>query len=198
MALILASSSKIRSALLTAAGVTFAIQTAEVDETAIKEKWQAEKRDNSQLALTLAEAKAQAVADHYPDDLVLGCDSTVMTEEGALLSKPVSRQDAADHLRLLAGKSHILTSAVAIIEKGKTVFRHHDSATLTMRDFSDSFLSHYLDQEWPEIGYCVGGYRLEGLGIQLFEAIQGDHFTIMGLPLLPLLAYLRKASIVEA
>lgn len=83
MALILASSSKIRSALLTAAGVPFAIQTAEVDETAIKEKWQAEKRDNSQLALTLAEAKAQAVADHYPDDLVLGCDSTVMTEEGA-------------------------------------------------------------------------------------------------------------------
>lgn len=198
MALILASSSKIRSALLTAAGVPFTVETAAVDETAIKEQWQTEKQDNRQLALILAEAKAQTVASHYPDDLVLGCDSTVMTEDGRLLSKPTSRQNAAEHLRLLAGKSHILTSAVAIMEKGETVFSHHDSAILTMRAFSDSFLSHYLDQEWPEIGYCVGGYRLEGLGIQLFEKIKGDHFTIMGLPLLPLLAYLRKASIVEA
>ncbi|MFT8736695.1 MAG: Maf family protein [Zymomonas mobilis] len=198
MALILASSSKIRSALLSAAAVPFTVKTAEVDETPIKQEWQAEKRDNGQLALVLAEAKAKAVAADYPEDLVLGCDSTVMTDDGALLSKPVSREDAANHLRLLAGKSHILTSAVAIIENGQTVFRYHDRAVLTIRDFSESFLAHYLDQEWPEIGYCVGGYRLEGPGIQLFDRIEGDHFTIMGLPLLPLLAYLRKRSIVEA
>ncbi|MFT9121098.1 MAG: Maf family nucleotide pyrophosphatase [Zymomonas mobilis subsp. pomaceae] len=197
MAFVLASSSKIRATLLRSTGVSFSIKTAEVDETALKHQWQANKKDNARLALALAEAKALAVAEYCPDDLVVGCDSTVITTEGDLLSKPKDRDEAAQHLRGLAGKPHILTSAFAVIEQGRCVFHYQDQALLTMRLFSEDFLESYLDQEWPEISYCVGGYRLEGLGIQLFDKIEGDHFTIMGLPLLALLAYLRKRSIVK-
>ena len=197
MSLVLASRSAARRAMLAAAGVPFTAEPAGVDEEAAKAAFLREGLDARAIADALAELKAVKLSRRFGQVLVLGCDSTVETENGRLLDKPTTRDEAADQLRALAGTTHRLTSAAVAAEGGATVWRHVDTARVTMRRFSEAFLQSYLDVEWPAIGGCVGGYRLEGLGAQLFTRVEGSHFTILGLPLLPLLDWLRERGVIE-
>ena len=128
---------------------------------------------------------------------MIGSDS-VVSVAGRLFDKPEGRDDAAEHLRFFSGKSMILTSAAALARNGVEDWRHVGSATLQVRVLSDEFIERYLDAEWPDVGYCVGVFRLEGRGVQLFEKIDGDHFTILGMPLLPLLGALRDRGLLGA
>jgi len=193
MALILASASAIRRSMLEQAGVEFVIQPGTVDETE-------EKRNHSdpvQLASALAEAKALNVSRAHPEDWVIGSDSVVSVEH-RLFDKPRDREQAAKHLRFFSGKDIVLTSAVALARNGVTEWLHCDSALLKVRQLSERFIEDYLEAEWPGVGYCVGVFRLEGPGVQLFESIEGSYFTILGMPLLPLLMALRERGLVES
>jgi len=196
--LVLASRSAARVALLQAAGVPFTAEPADVDEEGMTAALLARGADLRAVADTLAEMKAVKLSRRFPQAIVLGCDSTVAAADGRLLAKPATRDEAATELRALAGTTHRLASAAVAAEDGRPVWRHADVARLTMRPFSDAFLHAYLDAEWPAIGGCVGGYRLEGLGVQLFSRIEGSHHTILGMPLLPLLAWLRERDVVPA
>jgi septum formation protein len=147
------------------------------------------------LADALAEMKAMKVSTRFPADLVLGCDSTVARDDGTMIDKPGSREELREQLMSLRGATHRLTSAAVICQGGSPVWRVVDTAKLVMRDFSDEFLQRYLEAEWPALSGCVGGYRLEGHGAQLFARIDGSHFTILGLPLLPVLDYLRVRGV---
>ena len=183
--------------MLTAAGVPHEAIAPGVDEESLKEGLRAEGIDARGLADALAEMKATKLSRRHPTGLVLGCDSVVAAADGAQLDKAASRGEAAEQLRRLRGTTHRLTSAAVICLGGVAIWRHVDGAKLTMRPFTDAFLECYLDAEWPAIGGCVGGYRLEGRGAQLFARIEGSHFTILGLPLLPLLDYLRTRGEIE-
>jgi len=196
--IILASQSASRKAMLEAAGVPFTAEAAGVDEETVKAAMVAEGTDGRRLADALAEMKAVKISRRHPTALVLGCDSTVAAADGTLLDKAESREDSRIQLQALRGTTHRLTSAAVVALGGEPIWRHVDTAKLTMRAFSDAFLDSYLDTEWPAIGGCVGGYRLEGLGAQLFSRIDGDHFTILGLPLLPLLDWLRVRGELQA
>ncbi|MEO6199460.1 MAG: nucleoside triphosphate pyrophosphatase [Sphingomicrobium sp.] len=191
MPLILASASPIRRAMLDQAGIAHQVLPAGIDEAAIETKY----ADPRAATIALAGAKAVAVSGGHADDWVIGSDSMV-TVDGRFFDKPASRTDAAHHLRLFSGKTMILTSAVALASVGKVEWSMADQAELKVRSLSDRFIEQYLDSEWPEVGYCVGVFRLEGLGVNLFEAIDGDHFTVLGMPLLPLLAALRERELV--
>ncbi len=187
--LVLASKSSVRRALLAAAGIAIEVRPAEIEERAIETK--AAAAGPSAVAAVLARAKASAVAAQLPGRLVLGADQTLAL--GAQrFSKPANQAAAAAQLRALRGKPHALHSALAVARDGRVVFEHTDMARLTMRAFSDEFLQEYLDAAGETVTASVGGYQLEGLGIQLFERIEGDYFTILGLPLLPLLEFLRR------
>jgi septum formation protein len=187
--IVLASTSASRRAMLTAAGVAHEALPALVDEEAIKAGLgEVAPRD---LADALAEMKALKVSQRVPGTLVLGGDSVVAIEDGTLLDKPVDRADAEMHLKLLSGKRHDLYSAAVIAENGRAVWRHVDRARLWVRPLSDAFIAEYLDAEWPAIAGCVGCYRVEGPGVQLFSKIEGSHYTILGMPLLNILDYLR-------
>ena len=196
--IILASQSASRKAMLEAAGVAFSAEAAGVDEDSVKAAMIGEGTDGRRLADALAELKAVKISRRHPTALVLGCDSTVAAEDGTLIDKAGSREESRAQLRSLAGTTHKLTSAAVVALGGEPIWRHVDTAKLTMRAFSDAFLDSYLDREWPAIAGCVGGYRLEGLGAQLFSRIDGDHFTILGLPLLPLLDWLRVRGVMPA
>lgn len=198
MTLILASQSSARRAMLTAAGVPHQAMAAAIDEDAAKDSLRADGLDARGLADALAELKALRLSQRNPQALVLGCDQTLALADGSMLDKPADRDQAREQLRGLRGSTHRLISAAVICEAGLAVWRHVDVARLTMRDFSDAFLESYLDAEWPEIGHCVGAYRLEAMGAQLFARIEGDHFTILGLPLIPLLDFLRARRILES
>ena len=150
------------------------------------------------IADALAELKATKLSRRHPTRLVLGADQVLDREDGTMLDKAGSRDEAADQLRALRGRSHRLTSAAVVCQAGAPVWRQVDVVKLTMRDFSDAFLESYLDAEWPAIGGCVGGYRIEGRGAQLFSRIEGSHFTVMGLPLLALLAWLRERGVMAS
>lgn len=187
--IVLASTSASRRAMLTAAGVAHEALPALVDEEAVKASLgEVAPRD---LADALAEMKALKVSQRVPGTLVLGGDSVVAIEDGTLLDKPVDRAEAERHLRLLSGKRHDLYSAAVIAENGRAVWRHVDRARMWVRPLSDAFIAEYLDAEWPVIAGCVGCYRVEGPGVQLFSRIEGSHYTILGMPLLNILDYLR-------
>lgn len=192
MTLILASQSPSRRAMLAAAGVPHEAIVAGVDEDSVKESLRAEGVGARDLADALAELKATKLSRRYSADLVLGCDSTVVLDDGTMLDKATSRDEQADLLRKISGQRHRLYSAAVICEGGAPVWRHVDVAKMHVRTLSDAFIESYLDLEWPAVGGCVGGYRVEGPGIQLFAKIEGSQFTIQGLPLLPLLDYLRS------
>jgi len=195
--LILASQSAARRAMLEAAGVPHDAMAAGVDEEAAKIALRAEGLNARSLADALAELKAVKLSRRYPTDLVLGCDQVASLDERVMLDKPANREEARGQLLALRGKAHRLTSAAVICEGGAPVWRHIDVAKLVVRDFSDEFVETYLDAEWPAISGCVGAYRVEGPGAQLFARIDGSHFTILGLPLLPLLDYLRDRGVLE-
>ena len=191
MALILASTSPIRSAMLEAAGVPFRAVAPDLDEAALKGSG-----DAKSTARLLAEAKAVRVSEESGDDWVIGSDS-IVSVEGRLFDKPADRAQAGEHLRFFSGKPMTLTSAVALAKGGAVDWSVSDSATLHVRILGDDFIASYLDAEWPAVGYCVGVFRMEGRGVNLFEAIEGSHFTILGMPLLPLLGALRARGLVE-
>lgn len=191
--LILASGSAIRHQMLRDAGVEHQIARPDVDESALKQG----QNDPAALALKLAEAKARNVSATQPEALVIGGDS-VVSVDGRLFDKPRSREDADKHLRLFSGRSMRLTSAVVLARGSVIEWSHVGEANLEVRDLTDAFVDSYLDAEWPEVSYCVGVFRMEGRGIQLFEAIAGDHFTILGMPLLPLLNALRERGVLQS
>jgi len=172
--------------MLEQAGVECAVVPANLDEAKEKARF----RDAEAIATVLSACKAVEVSARRPSDWVIGSDS-VVSVDGRLFDKPRDRNQAAEHLRFFSGKEMRLTSAVALAFAGFVDWSASDSATLKVRDLSDAFIEEYLDFEWPEIGYCVGVFRLEARGVQLFDSIEGSFFTILGMPLLPLLEALR-------
>ena len=193
MALVLASSSAIRRTMLEQAGVEFSVARIDVDEAAAKTQI----FDPEKLTAALAEAKALAGSAAGAGDWVIGSDSVVCVN-GRIFSKPSDRAEAAEHLRTFSGATMLLTSAVALARDGQVDWSHCESAELQVRRLSERFIADYLDAEWPEVGYCVGVFRLEGRGVQLFEKIDGSYFTILGMPLLPLLGALRDRGVIAA
>jgi septum formation protein len=189
--LVLASKSAIRSAVLRAAGVPIEVHPADVDERAIEQGSAA--RDPGEVAALLAREKAAAVASYLSGRVVLGADQTLALGERRF-SKPTDRAAAREQLKLLRDRTHELHTAIALVREGTVVFEHREAARLTMRAFSDRFLEDYLDAAGAAVTASVGGYQLEQSGIQLFERVEGDHFVILGLPLLPLLRHLRQAG----
>lgn len=191
--LILASQSSARKMLLANAGLEFKAITADIDERAI----QAASKLSSprEIGLLLAREKAKAVSAHHPGSYVIGADQTLALGD-RLFNKPAGRSQAMAQLRDLAGTSHELNSAVAVAQNGEIVFEDVSVARMTMRQMTEAELSAYLDAAGDAVMTSVGAYQLESLGIHLFERVQGDHFTILGLPLLPLLAFLRRERLV--
>jgi len=179
--------------MLDQAGVAFAVEGPDVDEAAAKRRYS----DARQLATALAEAKAVAVGKARPGDLIIGSDS-VVSVDGKLFDKPRDRDQAAEHLRKFSGQTMILTSAVALARDGAVEWSVCDNATLKVRTLSPRFIEDYLEAEWPDVGYCVGVFRLEGRGVQLFESIDGSFFTILGMPLLPLMTALRERGVLPS
>ena len=177
--------------MLEQAGVEFSVASVEVDEQAAKESI----GDRAQLATALAQAKALAGSGTRTHDWVIGSDSVISVGERTF-SKPRNRNDAARHLREFSGKVMKLTSAVALARNGHIDWSVCDTAELKVRPLSEQFIADYLDSEWPEVGYCVGVFRLEGRGVQLFDSIDGNYFTVLGMPLLPLLRALRERKVI--
>jgi septum formation protein len=192
-ALILASQSSARKMLLANAGLDFAAMAADIDERGVQAA--SKLADPREIALLLAREKARAVSNRHPDAYVIGADQTLALGD-CLFNKPAGRAEALQQLRELAGNSHELNSAVAVAHHGRIVFEDVAVARMTMRPMSEAELAAYLDAAGEKVTTSVGAYQLEGLGIHLFERIEGDHFTILGLPLLPLLAFLRRERLV--
>ena len=188
-ALVLASASLARARLLTDAGLVFSVQAARVDEAALKTRLVGSGLDLRTLALELAVAKACDVA-HGQEALVIGGDQTLELD-GVLFDKPPTLGVARDQLKALRGRPHQLHAAAAVVRGETVLWRTLESVTLHMRAFSDAFLEAYLAKEGDALLGCVGAYRLEALGVQLFDRIEGDYFTVLGLPLLPLIGFLR-------
>ncbi|RTL66087.1 MAG: septum formation protein Maf [Hyphomicrobiales bacterium] len=197
--LVLASGSPFRRKMLQDAGLVFDVAVAKIDERALENALKARGQavGASEIAVALAVAKAQAVSEQRPDALVIGCDQ-VLGFENELISKAEDVSAARAQLRLLRGKTHTLHSGIALVERGEVVWKHVEIARMSMRPFSDAFLEDYLRAMGERVCQTVGGYEIEGRGIQLFERIEGDHFTIIGLPLLALLGRLRDLGVVPA
>ena len=192
--LVLASRSDIRGKILAAAGLRFEIRPAQIDERAVEAA--AKPKDASAAARILARAKAEAVSANMPDRPVLGADQTLALGVHRF-TKPKDRTEALAQLKALRGRPHELHSALALVLDGNVLFQCVETARLTMRDLSDRFLEDYLDMAGDLALSSVGAYQLESIGVHLFERIEGDYFTILGLPLLPLLAYLRGSEFVD-
>lgn len=189
MTLILASQSASRKAMLEAAGVAFEARPADVDEAAIRRELVGV--PPADVAMILAEAKALAGSAAAPGRLVLGSDSLVEVC-GRIFGKPGTREIAAEHLRLFSGQTMRLHSAAVLMRDCRCEWRHGETAILRVRQLSEQFIADYLAAEWPEVGMCAGVFRIEGRGIQLFESVEGSHFTLLGMPLLPLMVALRE------
>lgn len=196
--LILASESASRRAMLEAAGVPHDAMAAGVDEEAAKAALRAEGCNARSLADALAELKSLRVSRRIPGALVLGCDQTLSLESGEMIDKAENREDAARILRLLSGKAHYLHSAAVVSLGGAPVWRHLERVKMTVRPLSDAFIEQYLDAEWEQVRWCVGCYRIEGPGVQLFSRVEGSQFAIQGLPLIPLLDYLRTRGVLTS
>jgi septum formation protein len=188
---VLASKSRSRAAVLAGAGVAFETVDAEVDEAALKAALLAEGAGPREVAEQLGGAKALAVSARRPNDLVIGADQT-LDLGGALYDKPADLAEARSHLAALRGRGHALHGGIVAAEGGAVVWRTTETSRLWMRDFSDAYLDAYLHRGGDALLASVGAYQLEGEGAQLFERIEGDYFAVLGLPLLPLLAFLRE------
>ncbi|MEO0462576.1 MAG: Maf family protein [Pseudomonadota bacterium] len=193
--LILASKSASRRAMLDAARVAYDAIPADIDERAV-EAGIAE-ASAPEIAEALSVAKAAALAALHPERLVLGSDSLVVVD-GQRFNKPTSRENAAEHLRFFSGKPLELHSAAALVRGNTCLWSAPSQALLHVRALSDAFIEHYLDHEWPEVSYTVGVFRIEAMGVQLFDRIEGDQFTILGMPLLPVLDALREEGALMA
>lgn len=193
--LVLASKSASRRAMLDAARVDFEIILAVIDERALEAGLL--EATPAEIAEALAVAKAAAVAAEHPDALVLGSDSLIVVE-GHRFNKPASLNEAREHLRFFSGKVLELHSAAALVRGDTCEWSHSALARLHVRELSEEFIAEYLAAEWPAVSHTVGCFRIEALGVQLFESIEGDHFTILGMPLLPVLGALREAGVLRA
>jgi septum formation protein len=194
MSLILASGSAIRRQMLEAAGVTFEVDVARVDEDAAKMSLRADGMKPRDQADALAALKALSVSQRR-DGLVIGADQ-MLAIDGDTLDKPKDRAEARAHLLRMRGKTHELLCAAVVARGGEVLWRHIETPRLRMRAFSDAFLEDYLDRGGESLFASVGAYQLEGLGAHLFERVDGDYFSVLGLPLLPLLAFLREQGAV--
>jgi septum formation protein len=194
--LILASASGARAHLLAAAGISFDAMPALIDEESRRVEWVRSGKEISGLACALAQEKALTVAEAHPDRIVLGADQLLVLE-GKPIGKRSTSADARLLLRLLRGRTHELITAAVLVKGGRVLWQHSEVCRLAMRDFSDSFLDEYVSKASGALTGSVGGYELEGLGIQLFERVDGDYFSVLGLPLLPLLSQLRVLGLAK-
>jgi septum formation protein len=195
--LVLASASTSRHGLLTGAGLVFEARPAAVDEEQIKLAAQAEGLPAGEAALLLAAAKAERIARRDPDALVIGCDQLLVCED-RWFDKPPDIAGAAEHLRALSGRVHVLETAVVAWRGGRQIWQHLERPRLTMRPLSEAFIAAYLALDGAAVLGSVGAYRLEGPGVHLFNRIEGEHSAILGLPLLPLLGFLRQHGVMLA
>jgi len=191
--IVLASTSASRRQLLSQTGIYFDTAKPPVDETPIKTKLKEGGASAADVAEALAESKANSVADILPGHYVIGADQ-MLESEGVWFDKPANRNEARRHLQTLRGKTHQLITAAVIAHEGRIIWRHTEVAAMTMRDFSDEFLEQYLDKAGPGLVRSVGAYEVESLGVQLFAKIEGDYYSILGLPVVPLLIALREAG----
>ena len=194
MRLLLASQSAARRQMLAQAGVAFETVAAPLDEEEAKAGLLAAGFEPRDLAEMLAEMKAKS-AVAAADDLVIGADQVLELDDGSMLSKPGSREEALAQLRAMSGGTHYLHSAAVVVEEGERVWGETETVAMDVRPLSEAFLQAYLDAEYEAVRWNVGAYRIEGLGAQLFEEVEGSHFAILGLPLLPLLHYLRERGL---
>ncbi|EXL07771.1 Maf-like protein [Brucella anthropi] len=194
--LVLASKSPFRSALLKNAGIEFSTASADIDERAVEAPLYETGATPEEVAQVLAEAKALDVSEKNPGAVVIGCDQTLSLGD-EIFHKPADMEAARRQLLKFSGKTHQLNSAVVLVKDGKTLWRHVSIARMTMRDLDPGFVGRYLGRVGDVALSSVGAYQVEGPGIQLFDKIEGDYFTIIGLPLLPLLAELRKEKLID-
>ncbi|MBW6416246.1 nucleoside triphosphate pyrophosphatase [Celeribacter sp. PS-C1] len=195
--LILASGSEIRQTLLRNAGLTFDVTVGRIDEETVKEALLHDGATPRDIADALAEAKARKVSMKHPGAMVIGCDQT-LSFKGKMISKAKDIDEARAQLKEMRGERHKLLSAAVIYENGEPKWRHVGEVRLEMNSFSDAYLDDYLTRNWDQVQYCVGSYMLEAEGVRLFSRIDGDYFTVLGLPLLPLLAYLAQRGVIAS
>ena len=194
--LILASGSETRREMLQNVGLEIDVIKPRVDEGMMRDAMLAEEANPRDIADALAEMKARKISEKHPDRLVLGCDQ-VLDFRGMLYSKATSKEEAVQHLTGLRGARHSLLSAAVLYEDGKPIWRHVGQARLTTRVYSDAFISDYVDRNWDEIRHCVGCYQLEAEGVRLFAQVEGNHFTVLGLPLIELVNYLTLKGVLQ-
>lgn len=194
--LILASGSKIRLELFKNAGVEITATPARIDEAAIKDSLVLEGAKGRDIADTLAEYKSRKIAVKNPTSIVIGTDQT-LEFQGKLISKPTSQKELISQLIELRGNTHILNSAAVIYEEAKPVWRFIGQARMTMRPLSDGYIEDYVERNWNEVQYCVGGYQLENEGVRLFSKVTGDYFTVLGIPLIEVLAFLTTKGLID-